>query len=388
MNTEYLEEVIKSLIETQREDDYWDFKREPHKNNASLLHDIICLANSLHKGDRYLIIGVSDPSDGAKIVGLEQSQVNRMKQSHLIDFLRNKKFAGEVRPVIELHTLKIENKEVDVLIISDIPNKPYYLIEDYHEKGQNEKDKVVKAYHIYTRVGDTNTPMDKSADIGFVEKMWKQRFGLDLSPLEKMKQLLCEPPERWKKEINDKRRAYYIESPEFHIDFSKPEHMEKPEPYCFFYPNESGFHGVASFKYHSTVLFELEYVYCDEMRKILPAPEWSNVAQPHKGNGFYFYYFYYDMSSLLGLFSYFLTDNKLDFTSRGGGAPFICFENENERLEFENHISHNVTEIEAMSPSSQAQKIDKKLDEMNFNSSTNAVFAYKVWEIFQSWRRQ
>ncbi|MBP7359736.1 MAG: ATP-binding protein [Prevotella sp.] len=380
MNAEDLEDIIKSLIKTKKEDDYWDFKRIPHDNKASLLHDIICLANSLHRGDRYLIIGVSDPNDGAKIVGLEQYEVNRMKQSHFIDFLRNKKFAGEVRPVIELHTLKIEAKEVDVLIISDRPNKPYYLTEEFRDKG-----KVVKENHIYTRVGDTNTPIDKSADIGFVEKMWKQRFGLDLSPLEKMKHLLFKP-ERWMKDIDNKFYAYNIESPEFHIDFSRPKCMDRPEPYCFFYHNDSGSFGVARFKYHSTVLFELDYIYCDGTRKMLAVPENSNIAQPHKGNSFCYYY--YNMNSLLGLFSYFLTDKTLDFTSRGVGAPFICFENETQRLKFESHLSDSVTEIEAMPAPSYVQAIDRRLCEMKFNSSTSAVLAYKVWEIFKDWSQR
>ena len=34
---------------------------------------------------------------------------------------------------------------------------------------------------------DTNTPKDSSADINVVEKLWKKRFGLDASALERVK---------------------------------------------------------------------------------------------------------------------------------------------------------------------------------------------------------
>lgn len=40
----YLE--IMNLIASKTEGQYWDFKREPHKNNESLVHDILCLANT------------------------------------------------------------------------------------------------------------------------------------------------------------------------------------------------------------------------------------------------------------------------------------------------------------------------------------------------------
>lgn len=108
------------------EGDYWDFKEYWHGNKASLLHDIICMANNLVNRDAYIIIGVSDSKspDGVKIKGV--SEENRRDQQHLIDFLRNKKFSGVVRPVVYLQTLMLENDEgeikpVDVIIIKTPP---------------------------------------------------------------------------------------------------------------------------------------------------------------------------------------------------------------------------------------------------------------------------
>ena len=67
----YLE--IMNLIASKTEGQYWDFKREPHKNNESLVHDILCLANTKHDGDRFLIIGVADPSKNCEIIGLDEN---------------------------------------------------------------------------------------------------------------------------------------------------------------------------------------------------------------------------------------------------------------------------------------------------------------------------
>ena len=50
--------IIKELISLKQEGEYWDFKREWHKKNSDLLHDIICFANNLVNRDCFIIIGV------------------------------------------------------------------------------------------------------------------------------------------------------------------------------------------------------------------------------------------------------------------------------------------------------------------------------------------
>lgn len=42
-----LAKQIEKLIRLGKEGDYWDFKEEHHKNNAELIHDIICLVRRL-----------------------------------------------------------------------------------------------------------------------------------------------------------------------------------------------------------------------------------------------------------------------------------------------------------------------------------------------------
>ena len=140
---------INKLIESKREG-HWDFKETHHENKASLLHDILCLSNALYKGNKYLIFGVTDPP-GCEIKGVN-NDANRKTQANFIDFLRSKSFAGDIRPEIELRTIPIDKVEIDVFVIFDRPQKPYYLRDDCRDK-----DKIVRANSIYTRVLDTNT---------------------------------------------------------------------------------------------------------------------------------------------------------------------------------------------------------------------------------------
>ena len=111
--------------------------------------------------------------------------------------------------------------------------------------------------------------------------------------------------------------------------------MEKfYEPYSFFYPNEVSYIGRALFKYHTTILFELEYMCCDERRITLAVPQYEYLALKNVCN----WYYYYELDSLQGFFLAFLTNSTFDFVSRGGAAPFICFKNSEERKKFNEYI--------------------------------------------------
>ena len=367
------ESEILRLIESKREGDYWDFKQEPHDNNASLLHDILCLSNSLHRGNRFLIYGVSDPKEGTEIIGLSEGQINRKSQVQFIDFLRSKPFAGDCRPEVELHTLKINEQEIDVLEIFDSSFKPYYLTENYRDKDNN-----VKANSIYTRTNDTNTPIDKSADIGIIEKMWRQRFGLDLSPLERMKLLLLQPQE-WFKDIGNKPYSYHLDFPEFRIEFS--EVHEFWEVFSSFFTNEKSYLGTATFKYHSTTLFELEYMYCDEMRIEFAVPKTAIVRLKDYQNWFY----YYNLDELDGIFMQFMTNRLTHLHSRSTAFPFVIFDNEEERETFIDYIVENEDLLHELEPDFWGEQAKDSMKKQKKGSVIDPIFIDKVTQMHQKW---
>ena len=368
-----LELRMLSLIQSKREGDYWDFKQEPHDNKASLMHDILCLSNSLHRGNRYLIYGVSDPKEGTEVVGLTKAQNGRKSQVQFIDFLREKKFAGDCRPEIELQTLEIAGREIDVLIIFDNPLKPYYLTEDYRDK-----DKNVKANSIYTRTNDTNTPIDKSADVGVIEKMWRQRFGIDLSPLERIKALLLQPKD-WFKDIGNKPYAYHLDFPEFRIEFS--EVHEFWEVFSFFFTNEKSYLGTAAFKYHSTTLFELEYMYCDEMRIELSVPKIKYVKLKDSENCFY----YYNLEDLDGIFLYFITNGLTHLHSRSSAFPFVLFNNEAQVKKFIKYLEENEDSFNKLKPNFYAEHAKDRMKEQGKNSVIDPLFIDRVVQLYKKW---
>ena len=370
-----LQSEIIQLIQRKREGTYWDFKEKPHDNNASLLHDILCLANCIFKGNRYLIFGVTDPSEGCDIVGVTVGQAGRKNQVGFIDFVRAQKFAGDIRPVIELKTFAIENLEIDVLVIFDEPMKPYYLTASYRDR-----EKEVKANHIYIRTHDTNTPIDKAADINLIEKMWYQRFGLDLTPLEKMKYYLTKPGE-WTKDIGNTRVLYHNTFPEYTIEMSEVEPFW--EVYSYFFTNEKSFLGTAKFKYHQTELFQLEYMYCDEMRITLPVPQNAYIRIGNSEN----WYYYYDLSSIEGVFLLYLTDASYSMISRGTGAPFILFENESLRKEFDEYLINNEAELNNIQVSFWGEQALKKMKQAGNDSVVDPFFLDKVKQLHDIWSK-
>lgn len=174
-----LKNEITELIERHAEGEYWDFKQQWHSNNVNLLHDIICMANSPANRDCYIIIGIEDKT--YNVLGVNGE--NRKNQQNVIDLLRQKpSWAGGYIPEVYVKTISIEDKEIDVVVVKQSDNTPFYLLEDYKKEGQ-----PIYKGAIYTRKGDTNTPKTETADLHDTELLWKRRFGLLYNPSQRAK---------------------------------------------------------------------------------------------------------------------------------------------------------------------------------------------------------
>lgn len=256
---------IEALIYSKREDDYWDFKEKHHSNKANLLHDIICMANNRVDRDAYIIFGIADGT--CEVVGVENDE-NRRNQQNIIDFLKSKKFVSGIRPRIEMRALTIENHEIDVLIVKNSTDTPYFLTDEVTDKGR-----TVRANHIYTRVGDTNTDIDKSADINNIEYLWKKRFLLTRSPFEQILKRL-ENKDEWKQ---DEYTYYNMYNPEFTISIEDDDEGRdlSPEFYSYALTNESTMFQMMNIKYFGTQLYGKQLVVLDGGRYTTPIPEWE-----------------------------------------------------------------------------------------------------------------
>ena len=278
-----LYEIVQNLIDRRTEGTYWDFKRQHHENSAELIHDVLCLANADHAGDRYLIFGVENQTFTLHSI---DGTLNRRTQADVITLLQSNssKFYESRTPEVHLRELNIDGAVIDVLVIEDKPHKPYHLTQDYRNKGT-----VVKSNHNYTRVGDTNIPIIESAPPHELQRMWRQRFGLDQSPLERVKLLLAEP-DAWtqmsEQPIGGNASYYHNTFPEFTMRVADNDLVDYDEEWTR--GEISTDKNVAWFfelYYHQTLLHRTLYVSFDDRKKRMAAPNW----EPRERGGFYFY---------------------------------------------------------------------------------------------------
>lgn len=97
------------------------------------------------------------------------------------------------------------------MIIENSRYTPFRLSQDfkYKSKKSNDKDKerTVKANNVYTRIQDTNTPINETADPDKEEKLWRKRFHID-EPAYNRAMYYLENPEDWEKAERDSSDSY------------------------------------------------------------------------------------------------------------------------------------------------------------------------------------
>ena len=335
-----IEKIILDLIEKKHEGSYWDFKQEYHNNRAKMLHDIICMANNLADCDAYIIFGVTDDGD---IVGIEEDK-NRKNQENFITFLRDKSFNGSYRPEVELKVLNLFGHIVDVLIIRKSARTPYYLTKDFMDGKER-----VNASYIYTRIMDTNTPRDKSADEASIELLWKKRFGLVPVPLKRFERYLRNKS-HW---IEREQTMYYDESPEFTIEILDDTDTyirgreDNPEFYSYTMMNSSTSYEMIQCKYFTTILYSRQIVYLDSSRYVTPTPFWGFIAydEYHQESFAYKYFIRGTLDHELHLFLYDKESEEARFARRRFLEVVLVYKSEVEMGAFELYIKADADRI-------------------------------------------
>jgi len=323
---------ILDLIDLKQEGPYWDFKREWYskEKKVDLLHDIMCMANNLENRDAYIIIGVDEEND-YKTKDIKEDE-NRKNTQMIVDFLKEKKFAGGIRPAVYIEPITVEDGSVDVIVIKNSNNTPYYLAERY---------KSVEANNIYTRVMDTNTPKEKSADIHHVEYLWKKRFGIILTPMERIKNYLCKPNEWLDAPTNwETVKKYHKFFPEFTIEYTLDDDGTAYQYYLFIQTDiEPHWREIRIF-YHQTLLSILEGVSLDGGRYFTPTPLTDGISLgPFHKWDIAFKYFIKDTLPYIVHEFYYEPDGDEETTAHDRFEECIMiFETENEKESFKNYV--------------------------------------------------
>lgn len=329
------EKDIIELIEKKQEGPYWDFKRQWYEKEkrGNMLHDIISMANNTCNRDAYIIIGVDEENDYALVD--VSDDINRKNTQNLVDFLRSKKFAGEIRPLVFVETLKINNSQIDVIVVPNNNNTPYYLIERFNQ---------VRAYHIYSRVQDTNTPTDKSADILNIEYLWRKRFGLESPPLERITTYL-KNPEQWVDSPSLNSIKYYKHFPEFTVSycFNPDEERTAQEYYHLYQTDPTPIWTDIKLKYHQTVLVEFTGLVLDGGRYFTPCPEKNGISLNEYGSWDIVYCYFVKDSLRYVLHEFYYENSNMEekWANRSLIRAILIFETEYEHQAFRIFVSAN-----------------------------------------------
>lgn len=327
----FREEILR-LIALRQEGEYWDFKKEWHKSKPDLLHDIICMANNLSSHDGLIIIGVDEETDYS-ICDVANDQ-NRKKTQDIVAFLREKKFAGGIRPTAYVQPLSLNQTTIDIIVVCNDRNTPYFLTESYQG---------VFANNIYARIMDTNTPKNASADINVIERLWKKRFGIDATALDRALLFLQNPCE-WID--SDDGKKFYKYAPEFTLEDIQAEDGRNVYEFYLFNQRDSRprWYDINIY-YHQTLLYSLGGVALDGGRCFTSTPRTDGISlykeSYHNWDISYKYFVKNSIEYIVHLF--YITDD-MDEERIARQRFFECvlvFESEFERMKFNDFVITN-----------------------------------------------
>ncbi len=195
------------------ENDYLDFKQEwykPDEFKCDMVHDILCLANSLTSSpDRYIIIGISETKRTKKKRFHNIRKDPNVKTSEqIIDKLRD---CILVPPKIEVIPITFNRRYVEVIKITPVNrNLPYVLTKDCHNPN---KKKTIQKNIVYTRNSSQNEPVCEQCAMSEIEELFARKRGEDL-PIEERYSLYLDDTENW---IKTAKNYYYSKNHNFKI---------------------------------------------------------------------------------------------------------------------------------------------------------------------------
>ncbi len=209
------EENILRLVEEYPESEWLDFKADYYSTDkkADMVHDILCMSNADHDDDRFIICGISDERE---YLGLSKR-------------VADNQFWTDIRSFPTNHTLPVTYYELDVctldrsvrigvIQIAKSERGPFYLTKKFL---RNRKE--VRAGVPYSRDSSNNTPIDSCPHDAEIERMWRTRLGLNLTPLERVLKLIRLPNDWVSSETPYEVEGtvrYHREFPEYTLDLS------------------------------------------------------------------------------------------------------------------------------------------------------------------------
>ncbi|MDD3392218.1 MAG: hypothetical protein PHE54_01610 [Bacilli bacterium] len=280
----------------------------------------------------------------------------------MIDFLNTKPFVGGIRPSIELKTLQIENHEVDIVIIKNSTDTPFFLVKDFRDQGE-----MVRRYSIYTRIKDTNTPKDSCADINHIEFLWKKRFLLTQSPINRIFNMLKNKNDWKNSEVDYNKTTYYNKyNPEYTVVITNIYDDLRPEFYSMVMINKNQSYLNVKIKYFETTVFECQATYLDETRYLTTTPEWAFIREISIDNdqGAYKYFINGSNRQIMQNFLFNDKDDSAISAKKRFDEVILYFDSDEEKEKFEKFVRDNSKNIK--------EDIINKIKNLNYIQCKNA----------------
>lgn len=252
------------------------------------------------------------------------------------------------------------------------------------ELTKEKMSKTLKAGAIYTRVNDQNTPRELTANMEHTEYLWRKRFGIDMTPSEKLMKLLEDVGDWSETRWDIDRHSYNIHNPEYQINVL--DSQDTYETLSYFYDDERMLYAPLKLNYLTTTLYETELWYMDMGRCLIPKPEHKYDIE----HGVYYYYIEKDSlnGKLLPLFAY----GKSQCCDRSGReVPVLIFENKKMRTKFENWLEDNLflkeKYIADLENSAIFQHIKRK-EAKNGKSTCGVLEVAVAFRFYKKWIKQ
>lgn len=337
-----LRDVIETFIEQGHEGAFWDFKKIWPSSNIDLVHDIVCMANNLESSTSYIIIGI-DEENGYTTFDVRENFDHRKNTQQLCNLLWKYPWAYAM-PSVEVEEIDFDDGYIDVIVVQrKTEAAPYFFTKEIERKG-----KKLHAGAIYTRIKDSNTPVDETASPHDAEMLWKMKFGLDLTPLEKFLILLSQH-EMWQETLPhpDYDQEAFSET-FYHKQFPEYTFMKIPddsrnawEYFMFVCPFNDGPNWYRTrFYFHNTLLREDLGAYVDH--HFFPLPLLARIPAIEEGLGHEkLFYRYYIVGSLNDQLEQFCLLRESDGSVNHDLVMKVVprYNSESERGEFEAFLS-------------------------------------------------
>lgn len=343
------------------ENETWDFKEKWHESNGELLRDIINFANTPSHGDSYIIFGISD-EDGS-VHGVDKNDPNRKNKQQLQDYLRTIPFAQNYYPKTNVETLEIKGKLVDILTVYNTNNVPLFLMQDVVRVDNNnkkkKKGKPLERGLIYSRIGDSNTPVDQSTTDERMEELWQKRFRLDVNVYDRFKYILKDY-KNWTyvPRLNNATYYIYTKDPDFLIEEIYDDELKNRDSFMSYSLSQFKLRigwNIVRLKYRETILYDNFFNYFDNATfgAIIPDERFIKIHDEEYSSGAYSYYLKNDFPFLITML---ITKLRYGLKNTRGQITFDMFkkdvlfiDDESQRLELEkrteNYLKDNVREV-------------------------------------------